>query len=79
MVIFQNRITRGRRLQQGLTPHLHRGDEQALRAQLEGGLNILESEDLKHGFRSDFGASAVSEETVESLREYLFSQVERLG
>jgi hypothetical protein len=62
-----------------VTPHLHRGDEQALRAQLEGGLNILESEDLKHGFRSDFGASAVSEETVESLREYLSSQVERLG
>jgi hypothetical protein len=62
-----------------VTPHLHRGDKAALRAQLENGLEILEDEDLKHGFRSDFGASAVSEETVESLREYLSSQVGRLG
>ena len=62
-----------------VTPHLHRGDEAALRAQLENGLEILEDEDLKHGFRSDFGASAVSEETVELLREYLSNQVGRLG
>lgn len=49
-----------------VTPHLHQG------------LDILESEELKHGFRSDFGASAVSEETVEHHRKYLFDQLERL-
>ncbi|MFP8958902.1 nucleotidyltransferase domain-containing protein [Natrialbaceae archaeon A-CW3] len=60
-----------------VTPHLHRGDEDALRAQLERGLDILESEELKHGFRSDFGASAVSTETVEELSAYLARQIER--
>jgi hypothetical protein len=62
-----------------VTPHLRRGDEDALRAQLERGLEILESEDLKHGYRSDFGASAVSAETVTSLKHYLSEQVERLS
>lgn len=62
-----------------VTPHLHRGDEEALRAQLERGLDILESEELKHGFRSDFGSSAVSEETITSLREYLSNQIDQLS
>ena len=62
-----------------VTPHLRRGDEDALRAQLERGLEILESDDLKHGYRSDFGASAVSEETVMSLQQYLSDQIEQLS
>ncbi|PHQ38243.1 hypothetical protein DJ69_12895 [Halorubrum persicum] len=62
-----------------VTPHLQRGDDNALREQLERGLEILESDELKHGFRSDFGASAVSEETVIALQEYLSSQVTHLS
>src|SRR6056297_2241535 len=62
-----------------VTPHLRRGNEQALREQLERGLEILESEELKHGYRSDCGASAVSEETVSALEQYLSSQVDQLG
>ncbi|WP_433633508.1 hypothetical protein [Halomicrococcus sp. NG-SE-24] len=62
-----------------VTPHLHRGDEEALREQLERGSNILESEDLKHGYRSDFGASVVSSETVARLQHYLSNQIERLS
>jgi len=61
-----------------VTPHLRRGDDEALREQLEYGLEILESDELKHGFRSDFGASAVSEETVTALQEYPTEQVNRL-
>lgn len=62
-----------------VTPHLRRGDETALREQLTHGLEILESDELKHGFRSDFGASAVSMETVAALREYLSGQVNELS
>jgi hypothetical protein len=62
-----------------VTPHLRRGDEDSLRQQLERGLEILDSEELKHGFRSDFGASTVSTETVNRLREYLSRQVDHLG
>ncbi|SIR97037.1 hypothetical protein SAMN05421858_4852 [Haladaptatus litoreus] len=62
-----------------VTRHLHRGDEDALRTQLERGLEILDGEDLKHGFRSDFGASTVSEETITDLRTYLAAQVEQLS
>lgn len=61
-----------------VTPHLHRGNEEALRAQLKRGLEITESEDLKHGYRSDFGASAVSPEIVKSLQRYLSEQIEQL-
>ena len=43
-----------------VTPYLRRGDDNVLREQLERGPEILESEELKHGYRSDFGASAVS-------------------
>jgi len=61
-----------------VTPHLRRGDDDALWEQLERGLEILESDELKHGFRSDFGASAVSTETVTALQEYLSAQVDEL-
>jgi len=62
-----------------VTPHLHRGDGDSLRAQLERGVEILESDELRHGFRSDFGASAVSESTVADLKEYLSVQIDRLS
>jgi len=62
-----------------VTSHLRRGDETALREQLTRGLEILESDELKHGYRSDFGASAVSTETVTALREYLSGQVDELS
>ena len=62
-----------------VTPHLHRGDESALRAQLERGLEVLDSDELRHGFRSDFGASAVSESTVSDLEQYLSAQIDRLS
>lgn len=61
-----------------VTPHLQRGREDALRTQLELGLEHLESDGLEHGFRSDFGESAVSVETVASLRTYLSRQVDQL-
>lgn len=54
-------------------------DEAALQEQLERGLEILESEELNHGYRSDFKVSAVSTETVTALQEYLSAQVEQLG
>ena len=62
-----------------VTTHLHRGDEQKLRDQLEAGVEILGSDELRHGFRSDFGASTVSEETVEQLTQYLREQIARLA
>ena len=61
-----------------VTPHLRRGNDDTLREQLKRGLEILESDELKHGFRSDFEASAVSEETVDALQKYLREQVNRL-
>jgi len=54
-----------------VTPHLWRGDEAALQEQLERGLEVLQSDDLKHGYRSDFGPSAVSAETVSTLNMYI--------
>jgi len=61
-----------------VTPHLRRGDDDALREQLERGLEILESDELKHGFRSDFGASVVAEETVSALQGYLSAEIDHL-
>lgn len=61
-----------------VTPHLHRGDEHALVTQLERGLEILERDEFEHGFRSDFGATSVSEETVSVLKTYLGQQVSLL-
>ena len=62
-----------------VTPHLRRGDDDTLREQLKSGLEITESDELKHGYRSDFGTSAVSEETVTALQEYLSAQIARLS
>jgi hypothetical protein len=62
-----------------VTSHLYRGDEDALREQLQHGLDILNSEGLEHGYRSDFGASAVSGKVVEELRAYLSEQIEYLS
>lgn len=62
-----------------ITPHLHRGDAVALCEQLERGIEILESDELRHGFRSDFGASAVSEQTVVDLKSYLTTQIDRIA
>jgi hypothetical protein len=64
---------------EAITPHLHRGDTTALREQLERGRDILDSDELRHGFRSDFGASSVSESTVNALDSYLATQIERLS
>lgn len=62
-----------------VTPHLHRGDEKALHEQLEGGLEILRSEELKHGYRSDFGTATVSTETATELEEYLSERIDQLS
>lgn len=61
-----------------VTPHLLRGDEEALQEQLQRGLDILDRKDFEHGFRSDFGASTVQKETVERLREYLDARIDEL-
>jgi hypothetical protein len=62
-----------------VTPHLYRGDENALCEQLQQDRVMLESDDLKHGYRSDFGASAVSKKSTDQLRSYLSTQIERLS
>jgi len=62
-----------------VTTHLLRGDDDALREQLAEGLEILGSDELKHGYRSDFGASAVSEGTVSALQEFLNEQINALA
>ena len=60
-----------------ITPHLWRGDEDALREQLERGIAILERDEFEHGFQSEFGVSSVSAETVSELRGYLAEQIEQ--
>ena len=60
-----------------ITPHLWRGDGDALRDQLERGVEILGRDEFEHGFRSEFGVSSVSAETVSELRAYLLEQIER--
>jgi len=62
-----------------VTKHLNRGEEEAVRRRLERGVEILESEDLKQGYKSDFGEASVPEESVEALKQYLLEQVERLS
>ena len=62
-----------------VTKHLDRGDEEEVRRQLERGVEVLESEDLKQGYKSDFGEASVPEESVEALKQYLLEQVERLS
>ncbi len=55
--------------------HLHRGNEDALQRQLEKGLEILAREDLKHGYKSDFGESSVPEESIQKLKDFLSEQI----
>jgi hypothetical protein len=62
-----------------VTPHLRRGDDDTLREQLKSGLEITESDELKHGYRSDFGTSAVSEQRVTALQAYLSAQIDDLS
>jgi hypothetical protein len=62
---------------EAVSPHLHRGEPEALREQLERGLEVLDSDEFRHGYRSDFGASAVSEQTVDELTTYLTAQIDR--
>lgn len=61
-----------------VTPHLHRGDDDELCQQLHRGVEILDSDDLRHGFRSEFGASSVSTETIERVQKYLNTQIHQL-
>jgi len=61
-----------------VTPHLRRGDEEKLRAQLERGRDILDGDEFEHGFRSEFGVSTVSSETVTALQSYLSGQIAQL-
>lgn len=58
-----------------VTRHIERGDPEALRESLERDLDVLDSDELRHGFRSDFGTSTVSTDTVERLREYLRDRI----
>lgn len=62
-----------------VTPHLYRGDESALRDQLERNVGFLDTDELRHGFQSDFGSSTVSEETIDRLRNYLSARIEQLS
>ncbi|MDZ7731410.1 MAG: hypothetical protein U5K37_11645 [Natrialbaceae archaeon] len=52
---------------ESVTPHLQRGDLDVLQSQLQQGREILDSDELQHGFKSDFGASTVSTETVTTV------------
>jgi hypothetical protein len=54
--------------------HLHRGDEAALRSQLEGAREFIENEGLDHRFKSLFGQSAASQDNVEALLNFLEAQ-----
>lgn len=58
-----------------VTRHIERGESGGLRDSLQRGLDVLDTDELRHGFRSDFGASTVSTETVERLRAYLEEQI----
>lgn len=60
-----------------ITPHLWRGDDEALQKQIERGIEILEHDEFEHGFQSEFGVSSVSAETVSELQAYLVEQTER--
>ena len=54
--------------------HLHRGDEAALRSQLDEAREFIENEGLDHRFKSLFGRSAASEDDVEALFDFLEAQ-----
>lgn len=59
-----------------VTEHLKRGNQKKLKDQLEKGIKVLDTENLKHGYKSDFGESSVPEESVQKLKDYLSEQIE---
>lgn len=54
--------------------HLHRGDADALRAQLSDAYTFIEEGGLDHRFKSMFGQSSASAEDIERLLEFLKRQ-----
>lgn len=54
--------------------HLHRGDKEALRSQLEEARGFIENKGLDHRFKSLFGLSAASQDDVEALLDFLEAQ-----
>lgn len=54
--------------------HLHRGNEAALRSQLEDAREFIENDGLDHRFKSLFGQSAASSDDVEALVDFLEAQ-----
>ncbi len=61
-----------------VTEHLHRGEEKTVKRQLEKAVQILSQDDLKHGYKSDFGESSVPVDSIKRLRDYISEQVEWL-
>ena len=54
--------------------HLHRGDEEALRSQLDEARKFIENEGLDHRFKSLFGRSTASQDDVKELLSFLDAQ-----
>ena len=57
-----------------VTKHLHRGDEEALRSQLDEARKFIENEGLSHRFKSLFGRSTASQDDVKELLSFLDAQ-----
>jgi len=57
-----------------VTTHLHRGDEAALRSQLDEAREFIENDGLDHRYKSLFGQSAASQDDVEALLHFLETQ-----
>ncbi len=58
--------------------HLHRGDKEALREQLESASKFIEEGGLDHRFKSMFGQSSASADDIDVLLEFLQRQQNRL-
>ena len=54
--------------------HLHRGDEEALRSQLDEARKFIENEGLDNRFKSLFGRSTASQDDVKELLSFLDAQ-----
>ena len=54
--------------------HLHRGDEEALRSQLNEARKFIENEGLDHRFKSLFGRSTASQDDIKKLLSFLDAQ-----
>jgi hypothetical protein len=61
---------------QTVESHLHRGDEEALQAQLSEAKAFIKEGGLDHRFKSLFGKSAASPEDIETLVSFLERQLE---